>query len=74
MKPSNERSHFAFPVFDHKGECLPGGAGLATRQYFAAMAMQGIMANSEIHPSTDYETVAKRAVKMTDALLAELEK
>lgn len=57
--------------------------GLAKREYLAAMAMQGILANSDAdicdkttvnggwqHP----ETVCKIAVQMADALIAELNK
>ncbi len=43
--------------------------GLTIRQYFAAMAMQGLLANS------DYQTnISDGAVKCADALIAELNK
>lgn len=57
-----------------------GGAryiGLTKREYFAAMAMQGILggilADSEIHEVT-WTAIAKGAASMADALLKELEK
>jgi hypothetical protein len=43
--------------------------GLTKREYFAAMAMQGTMTSSY-----SVNTIAEIAVKMADALLAELEK
>jgi hypothetical protein len=49
-------------------------AFLTKREYFAAMAMQGIMANSDFAPVKDFEGAATRAVEMSDALLAALEK
>lgn len=50
-------------------------AGLSKREYFAAMAMQGILANStdRIHDGM-FGFVAITAVKQADALLAELER
>lgn len=59
------------------------GDGLTKREYFAAMAMQGFLANSviaaslaEMHraggdPKDDY---AKLSIKMADALIAALNK
>lgn len=51
------------------------GSGLSKREYFAAMALQGLMAM----PTRDgedirYESYARAAVKQADALLAELDK
>jgi hypothetical protein len=43
--------------------------GLTKREYFAAMAMQGTMTSSY-----SVNTIAEIAVKMADALLAELDK
>lgn len=45
-----------------------GFGGLTKREYFAAMAMQGLLANT-----TDGPTV-KQAVLFADAIMAELEK
>jgi hypothetical protein len=43
--------------------------GLTKREYFAGLAMQGIIAGN-----LDVDDVAHSAVKMADAVLAELEK
>jgi len=48
--------------------------GLSKREWFAGMAMQGLMANEQNAPVTDYEYAAKACIKMADALLAELDK
>lgn len=77
----------AFPCKTEKKEIYEDGArytqsdfnfpGLSKREYFAAMAMQGIEAsNFETEhqvtmPSTE---IAKRSVELADALIAELEK
>jgi len=46
--------------------------GLTKREYFAALAMQGLLADPEIVGKP--EQYAKDAVTFADALLAELEK
>lgn len=70
----------AFPV----PETAVGGqrmrGGLSKREYFAAMAMQGMLANPEINKRARKNGVyspreyARWAVDSADALLAELEK
>jgi len=55
-------------VDSSKVECI----GLTKREYFAAMAMQGMLANSSYTDSI--EGIAKAAVAYSDALLAELDK
>jgi hypothetical protein len=47
---------------------------LTKREYFAAMAMQGLCANSVCYENTNDEELAKAAVINADALLNELEK
>lgn len=46
-------------------------AGLTKREHFAAMAMQGILANAVI---IDKEVISNMALQMADALLTELSK
>jgi hypothetical protein len=46
-------------------------SGLTKREHFAAMAMQGFLAN---YASTHFENCAEHAVKQADALLEELDK
>ena len=50
--------------------------GLTKREYLAAMAMQGIMANSEYIPTVDahFQNIAQDAVRAADALIKELNK
>lgn len=49
-----------------------GQKGLTKREYFAAMAMQGILAHCEHDRS--FIDVAMCAISMADALIAELNK
>ena len=48
--------------------------GLTKREYFAALAMQGIMSSNECGIGHIPSTVAEWATSLSDALLAELEK
>lgn len=51
--------------------------GLTKREYFAAMAMQGLLAHNCAHFKDEdlHEPgVAKRSLKLADALIAELNK
>ena len=50
-----------------------GDTGLTKREYFAAMAMQGISANASL-TSTSFEKIAEWSVKQADALIEELNK
>jgi len=47
--------------------------GLTKREYFAAMAMQGMIANGWFDPNT-FEEVAKRSIAAAEILLNQLEK
>lgn len=48
-------------------------AGLTKREYFAALAMQGICANQHT-PHWDAERIAEYSVKYADALIEALNK
>lgn len=48
--------------------------GLTKREYFAALAMQGLLANHGTERRVYHESVASEAVKSADALLNELSK
>lgn len=52
------------------GECENGG--LTKREYFAAMAMQGIVSNHTMLDSDNWEWLAKSSVIAADALIKEL--
>lgn len=67
---------FPFPTFQrHDCDIECGFHGLTKREYFAAMAMQGLCANSHeaigVAPS---DKIAKWSVKQADALIAALAK
>ena len=67
----------AMPLSLNPGEFAADGMnvdGLTKREYFAAMAMQGLIASWGQHDVTDFGEIASDAVLAADALLAELEK
>lgn len=67
MSNRNER---AFPQHpESRGVYM----GLTKREYFAAMAVQGLMASPHVDGAT-YEEITEAAVNVADALLKELEK
>lgn len=59
---NNEQRKVVEPDLEYK-------SGLTKREYFAAMAMQGLS-----HLDMKYEDLAKTAVKTADATIAELNK
>ncbi len=64
--------HQAFPAFNNHGECLTSTDGLTKREYFAALAMQGLLA-TESEPGNAYpRDIADMAVRRADALIAAL--
>ena len=65
----NEEENYAFPVVVNSGTDYFYG-GLTKREYFAAMAMQGLLAQCQF----SCETCAELAVKSADYLIAELNK
>lgn len=70
MKTPNDQ---AFPCFN--GDQFTPTLGLTKREYFAAMAMQGLLAHNCDHfkdSDLEKEGVANRSVQMADALIAEL--
>lgn len=46
--------------------------GLTKREYFAVMAMQGILADKKLYHSDDMESACADAVKMADQLIKQL--
>ncbi len=63
------------PIFDSNGRSIEHydsyyATGLTKREHFAALAMQGILANGSSHT----EVAARKAVIAADNLLKELEK
>lgn len=71
---NNNQDEPAFPTCDvlhPNGQIQYGSIGLTKREYFAAMAMQGLLAHD---PTYEFTEIASDSVKMTDALIAELNK
>ncbi len=60
----------AFPLISDEGYII--NAGLTKREYFAAMALQGLLTDNESPNSR--EEFAGYAVKFADALIDELSK
>jgi len=56
------------------GESHVNELGLTKREYFAAMAMQGRVANDYHSPETDFIGMALDCVKCADALIEALNK
>lgn len=61
-------SKSAYPIL---GDTLSDDIGLTKREYFAALAMQGILASGSIYPE---KILAEQAAIYADTLLKELEK
>ena len=60
-------------AYDALGVVPEEAWGLTKREYFAAMAMQGMLSHGFNNVITEAGEIAK-AVRLADALLAELEK
>lgn len=61
----------AFPKVTPDGDQLQNG--LTKREYFAGLAMQGLLASyAGIHTIPNPEILAKKSVQFADALLTEL--
>lgn len=73
--PNSHQSAYPFLIPDEqpRSEGL-NGFGLTKREYFAGLAMQGIVAASDGWVGeSDWAEVARRSVGQADALLAKLE-
>lgn len=81
MKNSEEQ---AFPSvsFNSDGLIVNESNGLTKREYFAGLAMQGILSNISQEPTNKYsvndgflntELIAKDSIKCADELLKQLE-
>lgn len=62
----------AFPAID--GSTAFYERGLTKREYFAGLALQGLLASLGQHDVTHYDELASDAVMAADALLTELKK
>ena len=66
-----KRDQAAFPMVENK-DTISYNKGLTKREYFAAMALQGLLSQSQFLINS--EKFAKFAVEAADALMAELNK
>lgn len=64
----------AFPIIVNALEIHSSRAGLSKREYFAAMAMQGLIAGSQGRVKWNETQFAMGAINLADALIAELNK
>lgn len=66
----------AFPVLEQgvSGQTIMCYEGMTIREYFAAKAIQGLTASIGQHDVTDAGELAHDAVRIADALIAELAK
>lgn len=80
MSNANEPAFPKITTSYGTGTAYTDRVGLTKREYFAAMAMQGFITNSQILDECGYrdldpqEACAQIAIKQADALIAELEK
>ena len=60
----------AFPLHNHGAQTLGLHiTGMTLRDYFAAKAMQGILADPNCRSSVDYKDIAKYAYQLADEML-----
>ena len=59
----------AFPGLHPSKECHYQDSGMRLRDYFAAKAMQGMLAYSYLHPLSMEDGCARDAYAMADAML-----
>lgn len=72
----NNGHELAFPLIEQAEHPNSVNFGLTKREYFAALAMQGLLAKSGFSCAHDskHQELTEEAVRFADALLAELEK
>jgi hypothetical protein len=59
----------AFPGLHPSKECHYSDSGMTLRDYFAAKAMEGMLAYSYLHPLSMEDGCARDAYDMADAML-----
>ena len=70
---NGKKPAFSVALHDNGNALHKEAMGLTKHEYFAGLAMQGMMANQALTSKLCFE-VAKWSVEMADAILAELEK
>jgi len=71
-KPNESANSYGFCTAN--GECVQEVIGLTKREYFAAIAMQGMSSRQPFVFEGMYEQIAKQAVLAADYLIEELNK
>ena len=66
------KSRFVFPISPQEGD-WEQELGITKREYFAAMAMQGLIANAPINNLSNYKEGVSLAIEWSDELLKQLE-
>ena len=66
------KSRFVFPISPKEGD-WEQELGITKREYFAAMAMQGLIANAPINNLSNYKEGISLAIEWSDELLKQLE-
>lgn len=77
MKNGDRPINVALKLLDYEMEEVNGEdlVGLTKREYFAAMAMQGILAGGAYYmEQSEQNGIAEDSTRLADALLAELDK
>lgn len=75
MENGNQPINATLTYDQYSGEANGHLFGLTKREYFAGLAMQGMLANSAMVPNiATIEYLAKMSVKASDELLKQLEK
>ena len=71
-----QKDNLAFPFEGGDNNGMQPYSGMTIREYFAAKAMQAIIANNTYNPPrrSRFEGMAEDAVSAADALIAELNK
>ena len=66
---SDDTGGSAFPFPSDAGSGEPGELGMTLRDYFAAKAMQGLLASGDQHDASTSSVLSEDAYKIADAML-----
>lgn len=69
-----KKNDTAFPIYRENGYVESGRLGLTKREYFAAMAMQGIFASKNTEPDASMLDIVGDSVRIADLLIEKLNK
>lgn len=72
MKNSDQPA-FPEPYINEPNLALSLKGGLTKREYFAAMAMQGLLSNPQVTDHMEYMHIASNAIYYADQLLKQIE-